>query len=227
MGVKQSKLLCWLLLVMMIAVPLLAGCNRSATTPEESEEVTTSEEETTTEQVMPTPAPTTQPETSEAETETETTTEEVQPTESAPEATEPTPETAEATVEPGPAKATPEAPAVEQTYTVVANDTLFSIAQRYGVGVDELVAKNGLESPDRIEVGQSLVIPVAGAAETEPEPPAAEERVHVVQFGENLFRISLQYELSFETVAAYNGIPWPYSIYAGQEIKIPPAEAGN
>jgi membrane-bound lytic murein transglycosylase D len=43
-------------------------------------------------------------------------------------------------------------------YTVRAGDTLFSIAQRFGVSVEELRAYNELDG-DRIRVGQRLRIP--------------------------------------------------------------------
>lgn len=45
--------------------------------------------------------------------------------------------------------------------------------------------------------------------------------VHVVQHGENLFRIGLRYGVSYHTLAAYNGILDPTRIYVGQAIHIP------
>ena len=47
-------------------------------------------------------------------------------------------------------------------YTVVPGDTLSSIARHFGVRVPDLLAVNGLASPDAIEVGLVLVIPVPG-----------------------------------------------------------------
>lgn len=49
----------------------------------------------------------------------------------------------------------------------------------------------------------------------------AQEQVHVVQPGQNLFRIALQYGYDVETVARYNGIRNPEMIFVGQEIRIP------
>ena len=48
------------------------------------------------------------------------------------------------------------------------------------------------------------------------------EITHVVQPGENLFRIGLQYGVSWVTLAQYNGLTNPNGIVAGQTIKIPP-----
>jgi LysM repeat protein len=44
-----------------------------------------------------------------------------------------------------------------------------------------------------------------------------------VQAGENLFRIALKYGLSYQRLAAFNGITNPHVIRVGQEIKIPPS----
>ena len=68
------------------------------------------------------------------------------------------------------------------------------------------------------------------AAPTEPPtatatatPTAEGERIHVVQPGENLYRIGLQYGLSWVAIAEYNGITNPDAISAGQELRIPPS----
>jgi LysM repeat protein len=69
----------------------------------------------------------------------------------APAPTTPTPEP-----EPEP-EPTPEP--TQQTYEVQQGDTLWQIAQRFGVTVEAIVEANGLEDPDRIAPGQQLVIP--------------------------------------------------------------------
>ena len=55
------------------------------------------------------------------------------------------------------------------TYTVRRGDTLDAIARKFGVGVSELIAHNGIRNKNRIKVGQSIYIPGP------PEPPAASE----------------------------------------------------
>lgn len=61
--------------------------------------------------------------------------------------------------------ATPTPTATPETYTVVAGDTLYKIATRFGVGLAELVKLNGIADPSLIEVGQSLILPSAVAAD--------------------------------------------------------------
>ncbi len=81
--------------------------------------------------------------------------------------------------------------------------------------------------------------PVEGGGQTTAPPPAtggeptsgggtagtppAQEVVHIVQPGENLFRIGLQYGYSWTVLARYNGIPNPNFIVVGQAIRIPAA----
>lgn len=49
---------------------------------------------------------------------------------------------------------------------------------------------------------------------------------HVVRRGESLFSIAFQYDLDYETLARWNGIGPPYTIYVGQRLRLaPPARA--
>ncbi len=57
-------------------------------------------------------------------------------------------------------------------YIVQANDTLGLIARRYGIDLASLIEANEITNPDRIEVGQLLVIPAA-----EPGPPGPNFKV--------------------------------------------------
>jgi peptidoglycan/xylan/chitin deacetylase (PgdA/CDA1 family) len=62
------------------------------------------------------------------------------------------------------------------TYVVQLGDTLYSIAQRFGVTVDAIVQANNISDPTQISVGQTLFIPGAtgtpGATPSPTSPPA-------------------------------------------------------
>jgi LysM repeat protein len=57
-------------------------------------------------------------------------------------------------------------------YTVVAGDTLFSIARRFCTTVNFLATTNGIPHPARIFVGQRLAVPVGPTPAPTPTPPA-------------------------------------------------------
>lgn len=46
-----------------------------------------------------------------------------------------------------------------RTYEVQSGDSLFSIAERFGVTMAALIELNGIDDPDRIEAGQVLQLP--------------------------------------------------------------------
>jgi N-acetylmuramoyl-L-alanine amidase len=67
-----------------------------------------------------------------------------------------------ATPQPQVSNATPTvsgAPGGQRTHVVRAGDTLFAIAREYGVTVQAIVEANDLSNPDRLDLGQELVIP--------------------------------------------------------------------
>lgn len=112
-----------------------------------------------------------------------------------------------------PGQALAQGPAV---HVVQRGENLFRIALRYGVTVDALAAANHLSNPRHIYVGQRLVIPTG----TGPGAPGG-SGTHVVQRGENLYRIALRYGVTVNALAAANGIVNANRIYVGQRLTIP------
>jgi LysM repeat protein len=113
------------------------------------------------------------------------------------------------------------------TYTVRWGDTLFSIAQRFGTTVEAIKAANGLAS-DFIVVGQELIIPGGTGMPPEGPPPSpGGPVVHIVQPGENLFRIALRYGTTVDAIADANYIVNPWFIYVGQRLIIPSTSGGT
>jgi len=140
---------------------------------------------------------------------------------------EPTPEpTEEATSEPTPEPTAvpPESSTTPGTHTVQPGENLFRIALSYNLTTAALAEANGITNPALIHVGQVLQIPSGSAPSTPPvsQPPAGSgERIHIVQPGENLFRIALKYNYDQYYIARYNGIENPALVYVGQAIRIP------
>lgn len=59
--------------------------------------------------------------------------------------------------------ASPAAATGQSTYTVVQGDTLSGIAQTFGLTTQELVAANSGIDPNALSIGQTIIIPIAGA----------------------------------------------------------------
>ncbi len=105
-------------------------------------------------------------------------------------------------------------------HVVQRGETLYGIARRYGVPVGAICAANSIANPRLIYAGQRLVIPIAGGA---PAPPSGSTAAatHVVQPGENLYRIALRYGTTIPVLASANGISEPTQIRVGQTLVIP------
>ncbi|NHZ72151.1 MAG: LysM peptidoglycan-binding domain-containing protein [Aquificales bacterium] len=107
-----------------------------------------------------------------------------------------------------------------------------AIAESYPATEENAVdATTADESEQTVaETEETVVVPVPAEGDTAEETAVSAEtttsstdcpKEHVVQPGENLFRIGLQYGLSWVTLAQYNGITNPNGITAGQTIKVP------
>lgn len=96
-------------------------------------------------------------------------------------------------------------------HVVQRDDTLYSIAQQYGLPVDTLAQFNNLASQASLSVGQTLLVPVGVA-------PAVQQ--HVVQPGESLTAIAAVYGVDAQTLANDNGVTAENPLFVGQTLTI-------
>jgi LysM repeat protein len=99
---------------------------------------------------------------------------------------------------------------------------LYRIALRYSTTIETLAQLNGITNPNIIRVGQVLQV-TPGTVQTPTTQPQSggTGTQHVVQAGENAFRIALRYGTTIEAIAAANGISNPNLIFVGQVLVIP------
>jgi murein DD-endopeptidase MepM/ murein hydrolase activator NlpD len=71
----------------------------------------------------------------------------------------------------------PDVSELEQTYTVQPGDTLFQIANRFGMRVARIAEANQISNVDLIEAGQTLIIPSAAEVKTDPPLPSPFEAI--------------------------------------------------
>lgn len=116
-----------------------------------------------------------------------------------------------------------ETPGASFLHTVESGQTLYRISRIYDVSVEELMRWNRLNS-NSLAIGQQLIIFKPEEVEETPPPPAYETRIHIVARGENLFRISREYNVTVSELRAWNGL-FTDRLYVGQKLKVKLANA--
>ena len=106
----------------------------------------------------------------------------------------------------------PAAAAGVTIHVVQRDESLFQIAQLYGLSVDYLAQLNGLSAQDGLLVGQTLLVPAVTGA--------GQQVIHVVQPGESLQSIAQLYGVDPLTLANDNGVSSANPLYVGQSLAI-------
>ena len=94
-------------------------------------------------------------------------------------------------------------------YTVIAGDSLYKIAQRFGTTVEILQQANKLQSTT-LNIGQVLYIP----------PVPGRVFQYIVQPGDSLYKLAGLFSTTIPSLIELNGIENSI-IYAGQRILVP------
>lgn len=85
-------------------------------------------------------------------------------------------------------------------------ESLWTISQKYGVSVDDIVRVNGLDPSSSLVIGEALVIPA--------------KKTHTVQSGETLWSIARMYHISPQALNAANPNVNPNSLQPGTVIQL-------
>lgn len=102
-------------------------------------------------------------------------------------------------------------PSVGTYYTVKSGDSLWSIAKKYGVTVNELKAANNLTS-NTLSIGQKLRIPI----EEEESIPST----YVVTSGDTLYSIARKFNTTVDAIKTLNNLT-TNTLSVGQTLRIP------
>jgi len=96
--------------------------------------------------------------------------------------------------------------AAQTVYTVKAGDTLWDIANKYGVSVSSLQQNNGLSS-ERLQIGMKLVVNSATASGFQtPSLAADSSNIYIVRSGDNLWTIASKYNTTVEQLMSLNNL---------------------
>lgn len=99
-------------------------------------------------------------------------------------------------------------------YTVKAGDTLYGIANEYGLSVDELKSMNGL-SNNNLSVGQKLLVSGTGEVVV-----GNDYDTYVVKSGDNLYAIARKYGISVNKLKDINNLS-SNLLSVGQKLLVP------
>lgn len=131
----------------------------------------------------------------------------------------------------GSAERTPSAPSTasrgldsRNRYVVRDGDSLWLIARRVGVSVDNLRAWNGLAPVEWLMPGQTLLLRDPSAAPTSALSGAATdgERRYVVRSGDSLWLIARRHSISTEQLASWNKLSINGVLQPGQTLQVAP-----
>lgn len=104
---------------------------------------------------------------------------------------------------------------LDNTYTVVKGDTLYSISRRFNIPVASIKALNNLTS-NTLSIGQKLIL----SEEINIEPDVDNAITYTVQNGDTLYRISRLYGVNISDLIELNNLNTTL-LTPGQQILIP------
>ena len=99
-------------------------------------------------------------------------------------------------------------------YIVKEGDTLWSIAARFSVSMQELQEANGIDDPGNLGTGDQLIIPglqgISGILDTIEVP-----------FGETIRSLSRRYQITADELVRMNHITNPEAVFVGSNLILP------
>lgn len=96
-------------------------------------------------------------------------------------------------------------------YTVKAGDDLYMLSARFGIPVSRIVADNALRYPNRLVVGQHLII-------------MSNSIRHVIEEGQTMYSLSQEFEVPLDELLAANPDVNPIALREGDVVNIPQTE---
>lgn len=102
------------------------------------------------------------------------------------------------------------------TYIVASGDTLYSIARKYGLSVDELKKLNNLSS-NNLSIGQSLIV------KKKEDEDVSDVSSYTVKKGDTLYSIAKAYDTSVSNLKTLNNLTSD-NLSVGQVLKVPSKE---
>ena len=107
------------------------------------------------------------------------------------------------------------------TYTIVAGDTLYALAAKWGTTSDAIAQLNGITNPAGLQIGQVLKVPGASTSTPAGSSASGGSGTYTVVTGDNLSSLAVAWGTTVDKIASLNGISDPGSLQIGQILKKP------
>ncbi|MGQ7451966.1 LysM peptidoglycan-binding domain-containing protein [Streptococcus suis] len=106
------------------------------------------------------------------------------------------------------------------SHLVAEGDSIYSIADQYGVDPYQLAEANGMDILGVITPGQSLTIPGLNSQEEVVVEASANQAEYVVQSGDSLYGIADTFSLDINNLLEQNQLTLDANIHPGQILKL-------
>ena len=106
-------------------------------------------------------------------------------------------------------------------YVVERGDSLSVIARRFNTSVTRLASLNQLQSHNRIQIGQQLLLPQDNSQSTAVAAVVSQDGSYTVRRGDTVSLIAARYGVTERALLSVNGIQDPHRIYPGQQLTMP------
>lgn len=117
----------------------------------------------------------------------------------------------------------------QQRYRVKPGDTLWSVADRFGVDPEAILRASWIQDPPNLQPGEVIIIPDPGQSPEEAALVAAEREgtspwvtdAYYVQPGDTIEGIAATFSVAIEALITFNNLDDPDLLQIGQRILIP------
>lgn len=118
----------------------------------------------------------------------------------------------------------------DTTHVIQKGETLYGIAKKYSISVNDLYKANNLTEKDVIKAGQKLVIP--SSKETQQvtqsagsnENKTAKTETYVVQKGDTFYAIAKKHNIKVDELYSLNSMSSKTVLKVGMKLKVPAGE---
>ncbi|RBP44092.1 LysM peptidoglycan-binding domain-containing protein [Garciella nitratireducens] len=107
-------------------------------------------------------------------------------------------------------------PAGTFPYTIQAGDTFYSLAKRYHVSLEELLAANPGVDPNNLQIGQKICIPQVNASGC-----PADTFSYTIRPGDTFYLLAQRFHTTVEAIQAANPNKDPHNLIIGEQLYIP------